>query len=421
MSLDATFLFLFFLYFVYSDDVGDDFIDEFRHPSEIWTQKFGGLVCLQVDVKTKAKNKCMWKTDENMKYVTVHSKKTLRSEVNLYFRNDCSGVHCCDTKSDYCTQMSAGQLTSEKMYSYGTFKWQARTVGVEDTLDCAPEPWCYDKPTKVNNCDQWAFAGECQTNMHYMRSCCKPNCGCHLPEKIFADVVTCFILENSVKGGINPSGTVTTALGFCIPSRSPNSANVIWQFRGKTYHQQYALNFNSARRTTMFRIDWHPNNVRWYVNGLKMHEIKEKNFQIPDENLYLKTFVMPVHRPHWVDSSEEKVDIFARVFKVQYKALFPITTMQSTTTSTTAMQVFGRAEWWKDPNGDHTELLVSGKLLSTRAKFVCFTSLLSVACLIAFLFIRKHFIPTRSIRNIQGDYVLMHDDSKGSRGSVRNI
>ena len=158
-----------------------------------------------------------------------------------------------------------------------------------------------------------------------------------------------------------------------------------------------------------------------YVNGLKMHEIKEKNFQIPHENLYLKVYVMPVYRPHWVDSSEEKVDIFARVFKVQYKALFPTTTMKSTTTSTTSMKVFGRAEWWEDPKGDHTELLVSGKLLSTRAKFVCFTSFLSVACLIAFLFIRKHFIPARSIRNIQGDYVLMRDDSKGSRGPIRNI
>merc|ERR1719373_250126 len=125
-------------------------------------------------------------------------------------------------------------------------------------------------------------------------------------------------------------------MGYCIPARAPNQVTVVRVFQGNTISQTYALGFNAAKHVTTYRLDWTTDYIKWYVNGLKMHELKQSDFNepmIPTDPLRMKIFVVPRHRQNFAETSPFPVDIFMRLFRVQYRSL------AGTTSSTSPIQI----------------------------------------------------------------------------------
>jgi len=393
------------------ETIGEDFTEKFDSKSDLWHDAFGELQCLETYL-AKNKKKCVWKTSENNLYMKAPPtmNNLTRHEVDLHFRNDCIGPKCCDGHSNYCTTMSAGQLTSTHVYHFGTYRFFAQTIAIDDNLadKCAPEPFCFQEAWKFKKCEIWAQNGKCRTNPAYMLKCCKTSCGCGLKDNTMEDVLTCFMLENT-----HVRTAADTAVGICIPSIEPNTANIILQNDGKAMGLKYAMHFNSAKQTTSYRIDWRPDSMKLYVNGIMMHQMKEAEISIPQHPLHIKVFVMPRHRQNFIETSPNPVDLFTRVFKIQYRALFTTTTTKPTTTA-----IFGSNAWWEDPYfgeesnwyNDHTELFVSGRIFPNG--FKCFLFIVFIILLICFIFsfiCTKYNIFLDRKCHMQGDYLLIQD------------
>jgi len=65
---------------------------------------------------------CMYATDDNLHFVQSPSEREpkKKNELMITMRNDCDEKHCCENEH-HCTSYTSGQLTSQDVYSYGTF------------------------------------------------------------------------------------------------------------------------------------------------------------------------------------------------------------------------------------------------------------------------------------------------------------
>lgn len=65
---------------------------------------------------------CMYATDDNLKFMEspTESQPKKKNELMITMRNDCDEERCCENEH-HCTSYTSGQLTSQDVYSYGTF------------------------------------------------------------------------------------------------------------------------------------------------------------------------------------------------------------------------------------------------------------------------------------------------------------
>jgi len=298
--------------------LGENFVDSFESMNNHWRLDGNKLYCMEVNLKTNQRNKCVYKSENNTQIIisNIFNKHGgHHSELVFLFRNDCSGAHCCE--DDYCTTISAGGITSKHMYTFGTFRFLAQVVGVEDTLNCAPEKWCFQDADLLQHCHEWSEKDKCENSPKWVLDCCKSECGCKIPSHSVHDVLTCFMLENKLE--YSHVGDGLTSIGMCVPSMFPETVSVIFK-HGDTpiIVQRHSINANAGKKISLFRLDWNQDKVIWYVNGEKLHEIHPDDYDIPNQPLYIKSFVVPRHKAEWRDTGE-RFELRARLLRVRYR------------------------------------------------------------------------------------------------------
>jgi len=295
---------------------GITFVESFFHPNEeMWTMQ-EGLHC-NGPRNTGTRFKCVYRDPANIHYLhspPMNDASSGDTEVDLVYNNKCKGLHCCDEDAQ-CTRLTTAQMTSKKTYTYGTFRFLAKMAS---SCTVEPEKWCYEQAWKFKHCEAWARAGECKTNANYMTSCCRTECGvCGPSHSKFTmwDVISCVSIQNSEEEAAVHS---VQGISICIAALRPHEATFVYQYKGLLHNKNFRMPFSAGTQNTLFRIDWDPEKIQWWINGAIIHTIRAPEFNIPRRPLRIRMFILPNARQGTGDETQN-MELRMRVFRVRYR------------------------------------------------------------------------------------------------------
>jgi len=118
---------LFFLLVSYSSSYADftSFEDLFtKFDATSWRKDHGTRHCGTAQIL----GGCVLNQEENLHYVQhdfIKSQPWKSDELQVSIRNNCKGDHCCDSEGE-CTAYTSGQITSNRLYRYGSFSFMMK-------------------------------------------------------------------------------------------------------------------------------------------------------------------------------------------------------------------------------------------------------------------------------------------------------
>jgi len=250
---------------------GISFTETFRIFDEsLWYKDVDHLHCVALDSGDYDATRCVHRLTNN---VNIHHDKGDRpySELQITMRSDCRGQHCCTGGT--CTKFNSGAVMSEETFSYGSFRFIARLE---------------------------IYAG-------FMES------------KMF-DAVACFGLE---KAGKNDKGQVMhgdVLILMCICAKEPKTILVMCA-KEKFFKKKYVqIGHSVTDRSLIYRIDWHPNSISWFINGDEIYSMTSPEDLIPQHPLRIKIFVFPkVISDAEIDAEDH--EMMLRVLRIAYRKL----------------------------------------------------------------------------------------------------
>jgi len=203
-----------------------------------------------------------------------------RALMQFEFLNNCyDRKYCCQGKT--CTDFTGAQLTTTKLFGYGSFRWRAYAL-------------------------------------------------LHLSEKLEeanqVDVSSCFTLESDPKDEVQ--------ISTCISSMEPSVA-VTYLRAGKYASTEYhKLPFDARKELATYRIDYHGCYVKWIVNGEELRQVKADTVDIPYTKLRIGMGIFPTHdqnyKPITTLTRKEvrpRIEFWLRIFRVRFEE-FPMADLQ---------------------------------------------------------------------------------------------
>jgi len=215
-----------------------DFVDDFSSFDEsLWLQE-SRLYC---------NGECALMKEKNLHYKRVSLNLNLEEEnkehheLEIKMQNDCySKDECCNNQNE-CAIYTSGAISSNRAYHYGSFRFWGKASphsrGFRDT----------------DNYDIWS----------------------------------CFTLGSTKK---YLSSILKTSISICIPSQSPYEAVLGIQFSNEdeVTSNVIQLDFNAAKTAAIYRIDWHPTEIKFYIQKQLKAVVNYQQMFIPDQPLHIQ-------------------------------------------------------------------------------------------------------------------------------------
>jgi len=264
------------LYFIYSctaDIYPDSFIDTFQDEDlSRWVRDNDRLSCI---------NDYCWQVQCDKIKIYYKSKERSQSKdtycyIHITLNSDCQGDLCC-TKNDeddvICTKYTSGLLISEEKYFYGSFRFTATAIkkmsGFSDIND--------------------AFA--------------------------------CFAVESNDE--LDPTEN-HWAMNMCVQAKKTSEIIIMYHNINDNFEKTIPIGRDVGIHNAIYRIDWTPHLVSFYLNGEILASFTSTEVTIPNEPLNIKIGVLPEvpflekYDPSYWDGVGNQVDLSMQIFRVRY-------------------------------------------------------------------------------------------------------
>jgi len=220
------------------------FIDTFETLDKSrWSVETDYLLCLEGA-------HCVYLQNSNFHhfYHDEDAKNPRKYFIQLVLGNNCReelGIDKCCDEVKWCTPFTSANIVSKDKFGYGSFRVYANAAHeVSGLRDAIHEIW------------------------------------------------TCFYLDSSQgRKGIEN----TTSISICLlagPGPSKEVA-IIYQNGNSADGASVQIPFNARNKAVIFRIDWKPTHIEWFLNGKSLHKVTSGTFPIPDMPLYWKIGIFP--------------------------------------------------------------------------------------------------------------------------------
>jgi len=294
----------------------------------------------------------MWKTSDWLHCVEGHCVKMStaniahrihqRGTLQISFRNDCDSEYdCCqDGFVLQCTPYTTGQVLSRGHFGYGSFRWIADAISDQSE---------------------------------------------NLDEDDSVEVLACFTLEN------HHHTEISFVIGICISSFEPTVARTELNIGPHIESERHQLGFDPSEQSAVYRIDFTPSGIKYFVNGALLREIKNQDgVHIPVSEkvkIGISMFQAITASPEPIETLDtlprSRIEIVMTIFRVRY-----IQGIKQTANL--------------DP---HDELFVIGN--SSSYSFVFLMGVLGIILMIlAFILFANH---KYFFQRVQGDYFLFEN------------
>jgi len=289
-----------------------DFVDNFDgFNSFLWHRDDDSLVCVG--------SWCFKAREENLVFYPGDLRKDTPSHLQIVMKNNCQDDTCC-VVPDECTPYTGAQITSLKGYGYGSFRFSA-IIG-----SAAPG-------VKLGIDD---------------------------------DAFSCFSLES--EHVVNETPEIGASI--CVSTQDPWHAAIIWQHGDEVHSEVVDLGFNACKRLAIYRIDWHPYHLKFFISGGLVAVIDRKDKTIPKEPLYIKAGLFPIVSPFGKRHTDTKRRIEIRLHLIRFRYV--------------GLEIVNMI--------DHSDLVVlNNSELDISSLLFAFFVLFGIVCMIFHLIRKLHF------------------------------
>ena len=131
---------------------------------------------------------------------------------------------------------------------------------------------------------------------------------------------SCFSIAVGLNVASNPNERrkeIRWSSSICISNLNPWEVVLLYEFGGDTQAIVSKVNFNTRKHVALYRIDWEPNLIKFYVKGEFIGKIRSKeNVYIPKTAVYMSAGVIPANMTRRIETAEGVVSLF--IYRVQY-------------------------------------------------------------------------------------------------------
>jgi len=328
--------------YVVLGSIGENFVDQFEtFDDNIWQKETNVMSCLEASESPQ----CVYANDKNLVTKSLWDITPPQHYLQMSMRNNCVGKQCCKGLST-CTKYTAGQISSQKSFFYGSFRFVALAEGSLDVT--------------VGWYDAWS----------------------------------CFSLEGYAY--VNPEPMIEEIrmeISLCVSTMEPWVVSMVWKYGHMVHIQSAHLPFNVGRGLHVYRFDWQPDYIKWYVDSKLVGWIKESERQIPDAPMRLRIGIFPADelRPK---SKKVKVSYRLQLFQVKFTKEFLDLSPHFTKVLQGSLRV-------------NTELIVDGNRTSTSLKLILLMCALLIFSINMIIWVYRHHECDAAANSVDGYYTLL--------------
>jgi len=267
LSKSLYYIFLFILSYTFAKEKrlkGQSFSSEFSDTMQmdIWQMEHNVFHCT---------TQCVVMNEDNLRLVSVDHPSDPIGDAKLIYleiwmKNDCitskGKNYCCrGAGRGTCADWISGQISSRKKYGYGSFIFMMRSA-VETPL------------TKHT-------------------------------------IWSCAALQRLEDDGLY--------INFRISLCFPNPYTIVMNARSGDKHWKEAvhLSYDASKEITIYRIDWTPVAIEWYIKTELIGRLSHKEFPIPNRAMSIKLMLLP-GVPLEVEKPPRNWKAIMNVFKITY-------------------------------------------------------------------------------------------------------
>jgi len=246
------------------DAKGRSFLEEFKYfeiDPTTWDIDHNYLHCVGHQEGSTITGQCVYHDRSNVARINLDKAKPPRAEMHIVLENNCKGIKCC--QKNICTEFTAGHVSSVATYAYGTFRFLVHPV---------------------------ASRGFMNDQSH--------------------EAFVCVGLERHKNRREDGGMSIT----FCLRANY-REALMMWQYSEEITSRIIPIPYNAGKGAHLYRIDWSPSAIKWYMDGVFL---TAADFDIPDEPLHIKMFLLP-RRKNTKDISKELLGVKMEVLRVRYR------------------------------------------------------------------------------------------------------
>jgi len=231
----------------------------------LWMKQDKKLSCIEMQ--------CFYAEESNLQWDSIRDyvDKSLHAFMSVRLKNDCIGEKCCLTNQNqtFCTYYTGGHLISKSRYGYGSYRILALAEGTVE--------WGYEYAARY-----------------------------------------CFgIAGSDSKGKI-------VKIVMCRFTHAPGYASLIWQNDRRIDVQEIELPRNIGNALSIMRLDWTPNNVKFYFKGNLIGFWDGKTHPLPDVPMKIVIFLVPddMNSPKTTDVIDIEMNVY-RFRYINWNNMFP--------------------------------------------------------------------------------------------------
>jgi len=299
-----------------SEADGESWVDRFsKFRTDRWKKQNNFLTCNE---GTYAESSCIYLEENNLKrrdHLNLKDEKVDYSYLEMTLDNKCKKKNCCE--GEKCANWKTGSLVSQDRYGFGSFRFVAYPAN-QHTSRVQP-----------------GFVPSDQAGWTCYGTCSK-------------------CIERS-------TDEEEAGAGMCVLSGDPNIIAMIIIANGTRNIDYISLKINTARIANIYRIDWYPEELVFYVNGHMIFTTWGTGWAIPQDPLHMMsemTTYESIPEPDDMVETEEPIvesnrpiELKSILYRVRYIKFYPLNTYDNFNASdASAISTTGAA--------DKTELFV---------------------------------------------------------------
>jgi len=245
MAILMNFSFVVSLFFRFAlgkinDERGQSFTDNFEtFNSKIWHPSPHHVIC--------SPKECVLFSKANILFYDTNSKNR---ETYLQMINSCEGPHCCAGEKQHhttygrCAKFTSAELNSNHFYRYGRLTW-------------------YGVPghTTQGNMGAWS----------------------------------CIALERHSE---SPSGTHHLGMSMCFSSKNDQLISMSVMYGREIWKHNHFMLPRDGHLTQKYEIEWRPEEVKFFIDGLQIGHAKDPEQMIPDGAVRISVLLWPLPHKH---------------------------------------------------------------------------------------------------------------------------